>query len=152
MVEKNITVRAAATQLGVTARTLKYYEELGIVVPVRSKSRYRMYEMADLDKLARAFRLRSLGFSLTAIASMLNHSSEVPNEGGRPRMSKSSLQSLRALLASQLETIDTRIGEVTRELKEATELRTELQRDFDYVEHRLAGEPIEAALRRLKGK
>jgi hypothetical protein len=61
---KTITVRDAAARLGVTPRTLKYYEELGIVVPVRSEGGYRLYEQADLDKLARVLRMRSLGFSL----------------------------------------------------------------------------------------
>ena len=74
----NITVRDAAARLGVTPRTLKYYEELSLVVPMRSEGGYRLYEQADLDKLARVLRMRSLGFSLTAITAMLQQPMEAP--------------------------------------------------------------------------
>lgn len=148
--EGTITVRDAAARLGVTPRTLKYYEELGIVVPVRSESRYRLYESADLDKLARVLRLRSLGFSLTAITAMVQQPFDAPAEGGRPRLSNASLKTLKATLSTQLEALDTRIAQVRRELKEAATLRAQLRRDIDYVERRLAGEPVEAALQELK--
>jgi DNA-binding transcriptional MerR regulator len=148
--EGTITVRDAAARLGVTPRTLKYYEELGIVVPVRSESRYRLYESADLDKLARVLRLRSLGFSLTAITAMVQQPFDAPAEGGRPRLSNASLKTLKATLSTQLEALDTRIAQVRRELKEAATLRAQLRRDIDYVERRLTGEPVEAALEELK--
>ncbi|HEY2257630.1 MAG TPA: MerR family transcriptional regulator [Variovorax sp.] len=143
---ESLTVRAAAARLGVTPRTLKYYEELGIVVPVRSHSRYRLYESADLVKLARVLRLRSLGFSLTSITAMLQQPFVEPAGGGRPRLSESSLKTLRRTLADQLEAIDARVAQVRRELKEAATLQSQLRRDIDYVERRLAGEPPESAL------
>ena len=143
---RTITVRDAAARLGVTPRTLKYYEELGIVVPVRSEGGYRLYEQADLDKLARALRMRSLGFSLTTITTMLQQPMEAPAEGGRPRLSNASLKALRETLAAQLGTLDARVAQVRRELKEAAVLQAQLRRDLDYVERRLAGEPVEDAL------
>ncbi|WP_445288100.1 MerR family transcriptional regulator [Variovorax atrisoli] len=142
----NITVRDAAAQLGVTPRTLKYYEELGLVVPMRSEGGYRLYEQADLDKLARVLRMRSLGFSLTAITAMLQQPMEAPAEGGRPRLSNASLKTLRETLTGQLATLDARVAQVRRELKEAAALQAQLKRDLDYVERRLAGEPLEEAL------
>ncbi|MFM9927034.1 MerR family transcriptional regulator [Variovorax sp. H27-G14] len=141
-----ITVRDAAARLDVTPRTLKYYEELGIVVPVRSEGGYRLYEQADLDKLARVLRMRSLGFSLTAITTMLQQPMEAPAEGGRPRLSNASLKTLRETLTEQLATLDARVAQVRRELKEAGALQAQLRRDLDYVERRLAGEPVEDAL------
>jgi DNA-binding transcriptional MerR regulator len=149
----SITVREAADRLGVTPRTLKYYEELGLVVPARSEGRYRLYEPADLDKLARVLRMRSLGFSLTAITAMLQQPFEAPVEGGRPRLSNSSLRTLKATLTTQLETLDNRIEQVRRELKEAAALQAQLRRDIDYVERRLNGESLETILeeRRREG-
>ncbi|SCK06993.1 DNA-binding transcriptional regulator, MerR family [Variovorax sp. HW608] len=142
----SITVREAADRLGVTPRTLKYYEELGLVVPARSEGRYRLYEAADLDKLARVLRMRSLGFSLTAITAMLQQPFEAPVEGGRPRLSNSSLKALKATLTTQLETLDRRVEQVRRELKEAAAMQAQLRRDIDYVERRLGGESLEAIL------
>jgi DNA-binding transcriptional MerR regulator len=143
---KTITVRDAAARLGVTPRTLKYYEELGVVVPSRSEGGYRLYEPADLEKLARVLRMRSLGFSLTAITAMLQQPMEAPAEGGRPRLSNASLKTLRETLGEQLATLDARVTQVRRELKEAAVLQAQLRRDLDYVERRLAGEPVEEAL------
>ena len=143
---RTITVRDAAARLGVTPRTLKYYEELGIVVPVRSEGGYRLYEPADLDKLARVLRMRSLGFSLTTITAMLQQPMEAPAEGGRPRLTNASLKTLRETLGGQLATLDARVTQVRRELKEAASLQAQLRRDLDYVERRLAGEPVEEAL------
>jgi DNA-binding transcriptional MerR regulator len=153
-VPEALTVRAAAARLGVTPRTLKYYEELGIVVPARSQGRYRLYEGADLEKLERALRLRSLGFSLAAITAMLQQPFEAPADGGLPRLSNGSLKALRLELVQRREALDARIGQVRRELKEAASLQAQLKRDIDYVDRRLAGEPLEAMLegrRRAQG-
>lgn len=141
-----LTVRDAAARLDVTPRTLKYYEELGIVVPVRSEGGYRLYEQADLDKLTRVLRMRSLGFSFPVITAMLQQPMEAPVEGGRPRLSNASLKTLRETLTEQLGTLDARVAQVRRELKEAALLQAQLRRDLDYVERRLAGEPVEEAL------
>jgi DNA-binding transcriptional MerR regulator len=142
----SLTVRDAAARLDVTPRTLKYYEELGVVVPQRSVGGYRLYEQADLEKLARVLRMRSLGFSLPVITAMLQQPVEAPAEGGRPRLSNASLKALRETLTGQLGTLDARVAQVRRELKEAALLQAQLRRDLDYVERRLAGEPVEEAL------
>jgi DNA-binding transcriptional MerR regulator len=141
-----ITVREAAARLGVTPRTLKYYEELGIVVPVRSESRYRLYETADLDKLSRVLRMRSLGFSLNAITEMVQKPFEAGADGGSPRLSTASLNELKDSLIKQLGALDARVEQVRRELKEAATLQAQLRRDIDYVERRLNGEPLESVL------
>ena len=146
----SVTVREAAERLGVTPRTLKYYEELGLVVPARSEGRYRLYEPADLDKLARVLRMRSLGFSLTAITTMLQQPFEAPADGGRPRLSNASLRTLKATLTTQLEALDKRVEQVRRELKEAAAMQAQLRRDIEYVERRLGGESLEAILEERK--
>lgn len=57
-----LTIRDAAERLHVTPRTLKYYEERGLVTPNRSEGRYRLYSEHDLEKFSRILRLRSLDF------------------------------------------------------------------------------------------
>lgn len=143
---ETITVREAAARLGVTPRTLKYYEELGIVVPVRSESRYRLYEAADLEKLSRVLRMRSLGFSLNTITEMVQKPFEPRADGGRPRLSNASLKELKETLVKQLGALDARVEQVRRELKEAATLQAQLRRDIDYVERRLNGESLESVL------
>ncbi|SIT43475.1 MerR family transcriptional regulator [Paraburkholderia piptadeniae] len=134
-----LTVRDAAERLNVTPRTLKYYEERGLVTPSRSEGRYRLYDEDDLERFSRILRLRALGFSLAGITEMLKRPLET-TEGGRNRYSMDSLQQIRDGLAQQIESIDARIESVRRELKEVQKLKSELADDLNYVERRLAGE------------
>ncbi|MGF6597052.1 DNA-binding transcriptional MerR regulator [Paraburkholderia sp. GAS448] len=140
-----LTVSEAAERLRVTPRTLKYYEERGLVTPTRSEGRYRLYDENDLDRFSRILRLRSLGFSLHGITEMLKRPLE-PVEGGRNRFSMESLLEIRDALAQQVEALNARIDAVRRELKEAQTLKAELSDDLDYVQRRLAGENADALL------
>lgn len=139
-----LTVRDAAERLGVTPRTLKYYEERGLVSPTRSEGRYRLYDEEDLKRFGRILRLRSLGFSLHGITEMLKRPLE-PVDGGH-RFSTESLQQIRDAIAEQVGALDARIETMRRELKEAQKLRAELSPDLDYLERRLAGENAETLL------
>ncbi|SDQ52549.1 transcriptional regulator, MerR family [Paraburkholderia fungorum] len=139
-----LTVRDAAERLGVTPRTLKYYEERGLVSPTRSEGRYRLYDEEDLKRFGRILRLRSLGFSLHGVTEMLKRPLE-PVDGGH-RFSTESLQQIRDAIAEQVEALDARIETMRRELKEAQKLRAELSPDLDYLERRLAGENADTLL------
>ncbi|WP_322009115.1 MerR family transcriptional regulator [Paraburkholderia sp. J12] len=140
-----LTVRDAALRLNVTPRTLKYYEERGLVTPTRSEGRYRLYNEDDLEQFSRILRLRSLGFSLHGIAEMLKRPLESADDGRR-RYSQDSLQQIADALTQQIETLDARIAAVRRELKEAQTVRAELADDLDYLRQRLAGVPSETLI------
>jgi MerR family transcriptional regulator, repressor of the yfmOP operon len=140
-----LTVRDAAERLNVTPRTLKYYEERGLIKPTRSEGRYRLYDEQDLEQFARILRLRSLGFSLHGIAEMLKRPLESAGDGRR-RYSQESLQHIADALNQQIETLDARIAAVRRELKEAQTVRAELADDLDYLNQRLAGVPSETLI------
>jgi MerR family copper efflux transcriptional regulator len=46
-----LTVREAARTTGWSPRMLRYIEETGLVIPPRSRSRYRLYGPAELQRL-----------------------------------------------------------------------------------------------------
>lgn len=140
-----LTVRAAAERLGVTPRTLKYYEELGLVLPARSQGRYRIYDDEALARFDRILQLRSIGFSLQAITEFMKRPLEAA-QNGKMQLSSRSLQSIRGALREQLHTVDLRIAAVRRELNETLAVRKQLEADLAYVDGRLAGEPIDALL------
>lgn len=133
-----LTVGQAAAALGVTARTLKYYEELNLVVPARSGGRYRMYTQADLATFGRILRMRSLGFSIAAITEMLKRPMRLV-ESGKSRMNEEDLQVVRDALHSQLGTLRERTAQVRRELREAEKLEAQIAHDLQYIEQRLSG-------------
>jgi DNA-binding transcriptional MerR regulator len=139
-----LTVRDAAERLGVTPRTLKYYEERGLVSPTRSEGRYRLYDEEDLKRFGRILRLRSLGFSLQGITEMLKRPLE--SVGDAQRFSTESLQQIRDAIARQIEALDAHIDRMRGELKEAQKQRAALSPDLDYLERRLAGENADTLL------
>ncbi|MCI3206856.1 MerR family transcriptional regulator [Pandoraea capi] len=140
-----LSVGQAAAALGVTARTLKYYEELNLVVPARSGGRYRMYTQADLATFDRILRMRSLGFSIAAITEMLKRPRRMV-EAGKSRMNEEDLQVVREALTSQLDTLRERTAQVRRELREAEKLEAQIEHDLQYIEQRLRGVPADELL------
>jgi MerR family transcriptional regulator, repressor of the yfmOP operon len=140
-----LTVGDAAARLGVTPRTLKYYEERGLVEPHRSEGRYRLYDANALERFARILRLRNLGFSLHGIAEMLKRPLEATHDGKR-RYSESSLRAIHHDLITQANALDLRVAAAEREIREARALKRELQHDIDYLGRRLAGESADTLI------
>ena len=62
-------IEQVAARTGLTKRTLRYYEEIGLLPPpTRTEGNYRLYSEADIVQLDRIKRLRDLlGFSLAEI-------------------------------------------------------------------------------------
>ena len=57
---------------GVSARTLRYYDEIGLLKPLRvASSGYRVYGQAELDTLQQILFYRELGFPLNEIKKIL---------------------------------------------------------------------------------
>lgn len=56
-----MTIGEVAARTGVTERTLRYYEELGLLAPDRDSRGRRRYDRATLDRLYRIRLLRGLG-------------------------------------------------------------------------------------------
>ena len=66
------TIGEVAELAGVSVRTLRHYDELGLLQPsARSEAGYRLYEHADLDRLQEILIWRQLGFPLADIKAML---------------------------------------------------------------------------------
>ncbi|MDQ2713341.1 MAG: MerR family transcriptional regulator [Chloroflexota bacterium] len=78
-----LTIEQVATRTGLTKRTLRYYEEVGLLSPaVRTEGNYRRYSEAEIQGLEHIKGLRDLlGFSLSEIRALL----EVEEERGQIR-------------------------------------------------------------------
>ncbi len=72
------TIEQVAIHTGFTKRTLRYYEEMGLLPPTgRTEGNYRRYSEADIQRLHRIKNLRELlGFSLTDIRELLEADDE----------------------------------------------------------------------------
>jgi DNA-binding transcriptional MerR regulator len=65
-------IRDLAVHTGVHAKTIRYYESIGVLPPPERKSNgYRVYNEADIERVRFVAGARSLGISLDDIAEIL---------------------------------------------------------------------------------
>jgi MerR family redox-sensitive transcriptional activator SoxR len=62
-----LTISQVAKQFGMRASALRYYEQIGILLPANRVSGRRLYDGAALRRLAVIHRARQSGFSLDEI-------------------------------------------------------------------------------------
>jgi MerR family copper efflux transcriptional regulator len=60
-----------ATRSGLPAKTIRYYEEIGLIKPLRDTNGYRAFRQQDLHKLTFLGRARALGFSIEDCRNLL---------------------------------------------------------------------------------
>ena len=66
------TVQKLGTLAGISTRTLRFYDEIGILKPARiNSSGYRIYGQAEVDRLQQILFYRELGFGLEQIKTIM---------------------------------------------------------------------------------
>lgn len=70
-------IKEAANRLNTTPRTIRFYEEKGLVQPEKGENDYRYYNEADLWKLQTILALREVGMSTSKIKITLQDENEV---------------------------------------------------------------------------
>lgn len=98
------TIGEAATRSGVPPKTIRFYEEIGLVQPAaRSANGYRAYGEKEIRILEFVSRARALGFSLKDIAALL----ELYRDRGRAS------HDVKKLAKGHIAELDRRIAEMT---------------------------------------
>jgi DNA-binding transcriptional MerR regulator len=69
--EESWTISDLAQQLDVSTRTIRYYEELGLIFPSRTEKGSRQYNRKDRARLRLILRGKRFGFSLDQIREMI---------------------------------------------------------------------------------
>lgn len=67
-----MNISEASRQSGLPSKTIRYYEEIGIVKPARAENGYRAYSDTDIHQLAFVQRSRSLGFTIEECKTLLS--------------------------------------------------------------------------------
>lgn len=110
---------------GLSARTVRYYEEIGLLPGVRrSEGGRRVYGPDELERLGFITRLKTLGLSLKEIRDL----NAVYAIGG----------STEAMLARLHELLDAHLADVDRRLEDLTELRRQLVTYREHIDARVA--------------
>ena len=66
-----MNIGTAAKRTGLPTKTIRYYEEIGLIRPARDANGYRDFSDNDVHKLAFLGRARSFGFSIGDCRSLL---------------------------------------------------------------------------------
>ena len=107
------TVGQLAADLGVTTRTLRFYEEAGIVSPARTGGgAARRYTPRDRARLVLAVRGKRFGMSLAEIREIVDMYDAEPGEAGQIRRLLASLDDVRTDLLARREEITRTLDEV----------------------------------------
>ena len=78
------TITQLAAEFDVTLRTIRHYEDIGLLAPER-RGTARIFHSRDRVRLALILRGRRLGFSLDEIATIVNMYDAEPGESGQLR-------------------------------------------------------------------
>jgi Cu(I)-responsive transcriptional regulator len=71
-----LNISEAAGRSGLPAKTIRYYEEIGLVAPLRAGNGYREYRERDIARLRFLGRARQLGFSIPECRMLLSLSED----------------------------------------------------------------------------
>ena len=107
---------------GVTLRTLRHYEELGLLFPERVGSA-RVYHQRDRIRLELILRGKRLGFSLGEIAVIVNMYDQPPGEAGQ-------LEYLLAQCLVRREELEQRRRDIDETLRELDEVEQRCRHDL----------------------
>jgi len=100
MREQSWTIAELAREYDVTLRTLRHYEDLGMLAPERVGTA-RVYRQRDRIRLELILRGKRLGFSLDEIATIVNMYDDAPGEAGQLEYLLEQIEVRRADLAQR---------------------------------------------------
>lgn len=101
----------------VTVRTLRYYEEMGLLKPVTIDrwTGYRYYEAAQLPHLNRILALKDLGFSLDQIQTLMHEDMSFGALVGMLELKRAELQSQVLEAGERLIRVESRLAQIKEE-------------------------------------
>ncbi|OCT11107.1 hypothetical protein A8709_05290 [Paenibacillus pectinilyticus] len=127
---ENYKIDDVAKECGLTKRTIRYYEEIGLLfAPDRSDGGTRLYSRAHIDQLKQITNAREvLGFSLQEMQDYVSASNKIAerHQGylqteDRDQKRKELLE-LESIVAHQLQIIDQKLAKIA-EVRQMTEVR-----------------------------
>ncbi|MBA3233341.1 MAG: MerR family DNA-binding transcriptional regulator [Propionibacteriales bacterium] len=105
------TITEIAREFGVTLRTIRHYEAVGVISPERHGTA-RVFHQRDRVRLALVLRGRRLGFSLDEIAKIVNMYDAEPGEAGQLTYLLEQITVRRSELAQRRRDIDESLVEL----------------------------------------
>jgi DNA-binding transcriptional MerR regulator len=105
------TITELASEFGITTRTIRHYEDEGLLSP-RREGQNRLFSPRDRVRLKLALRGKRLGFSLSEIRELFDLYDLARDEKGQLEQFLTKLEKRRALLVQQREDIEVMLNEI----------------------------------------
>jgi DNA-binding transcriptional MerR regulator len=136
-----LRIQEVAAETGLTPRSIRYYEEMGLLAPAgRSEGAYRLYDADDLERLRFIAGLRNdAGFSLAEIGMLLEDEeararNRVKFRAGTEDEQRAALADALARVDRQIATLERKRGRLDAMLADAAARRAHLQSHADDLE------------------
>ncbi len=100
-----------AREFGVTARTIRHYEDEGLIAPLRDGQR-RVYRPRDRTRLRLILRGRRLGFALAEVREIVNLYDAAPGEAGQLELLLAKIAGRRAELEAKRADIEAALADL----------------------------------------
>ncbi|HEX9990305.1 MAG TPA: MerR family transcriptional regulator [Chloroflexia bacterium] len=126
--EALLRIGDVAELTGLTQRTIRYYEEVGLLMPpTRTEGDFRLYSRRDVMRLAEIVRLKNLlGFSLGEIRKIVEGEETRTQLRNEYRATEDAAVRF-SKLHQALEVAQSQLGLVTNKIVQMQELRDELE-------------------------
>lgn len=136
-----LQIGEVAATVGLSLRTVRYYEEIGLVVPsARTDGGFRLYSESDVQRLITVKRMKPLGLSLEEMADLL----DVIEQCERPDLPARELATLGDRLQQYATGADERIDRLEHDLAEARALRLRMSELLGRCRQSQEAERVEA--------
>jgi DNA-binding transcriptional MerR regulator len=123
-----IQIGAVAERVGLSLRTVRYYEEAGLLTPVgRTAGGYRLYDRDTIDRLQLIKRMKPLGFTLEEMRSLLS----VRDELARPDLNPQRREELQERLQTWVVLAEEKLAALREQTGIAEAFVSGLQDDTD---------------------
>jgi MerR family transcriptional regulator, repressor of the yfmOP operon len=143
---QSLRIGDVAAQLGTTPRTIRYYEEIGLLgqAPARPSGQHRIYAETEVERIKEVMRLKDLlGVSLEELKTLLTAEDARAEVRAQLRRDDVDPERRRELLAEALGHIDRQLELVRHRASELTKLEDELSETRKRVRRKIRG--IDAA-------
>lgn len=109
--KKHFSITELTREFGVSTRTLRFYEDEGLIHPER-RGRTRLYRAADRRLIQEILRGRRIGFTIAEIREIIQVYKEPPGEIGQLKLMMKRIDEKREELRQKRKDIDETIAEL----------------------------------------
>jgi DNA-binding transcriptional MerR regulator len=138
--ERSLRIGEVAELVGTTARTIRYYEEIGLLSGSadREQGKHRCYTQADVERVREIVRLRDLlGLSLEQLSRLVEAETARAELRREWKLAESGAERQR-ILEEALAHVGTQLELVRGRRVELEQLESELEAKRASIQHRLA--------------